>query len=204
MPHFPCARPVVAVVASLGLLAACGGGDDPRPETASLEGKRPAVAEDTTTTAIPGGDDEVPAAPTVAYAEAVMEDLDSLQAEAFLAARRSGALGPEFADLFASLYTASGAQRYLPRIQQAGLDTIADEPRPPRTEVLELRSASADCIHALTRRDLGPLLRRPYTGGDPHHVKLLRRAPDERNPTAWAIDLDTYFLDESDPGDLCA
>ena len=202
MPHFPCARPVVAVVASLGLLAACGGGDDPRPETASLEGERPTVADRTTTT-IEGGYHEVPAAPTVTYVDAVMDDLDSLQAEAFLAARRSGALGPEFATVFGSLYPPSGVERYLPRIQQAGLDTVADEPRPPRTQVLELRSASADCIHAITRRDLGPLLRRPYTGGDPHHVKLVRREPDERNPTAWSIDLDTYFLDQSDPGDLC-
>lgn len=203
MPHFPRARPVVALVAALGLLAACGGGDDARPETASVGGARATVPDETTTTAAPDPAD-VPPEPTVAYAQAVMDELDDVQAEAFITARRSGALGPEFAGVFGSLYTSSGVERYLPRIQRAGLDTVADEPRPPRTEVLELRSASSDCIHAITRRDLGPLLRGAYTGGDPHHVKLLRRAPDAQNPTAWAIDLDTYFLDKSDPGDLCA
>ena len=199
--HFPRIRRTAVLLAALLVPVACGGDDEPRVPDATVKPTAPVEEASPATTvdvrAVPDAIDE-------AYVQAVVDELDRAQQAAFATARDEGSLGPGFQTRYRAVYSAAGADRYLPRIQAAGIDVVADEPGRPTTDVRELRTATASCIHALTRRDLGPMLARPYTGGTPHHLKLVRATPSQFNPTVWVLDVDAYIADGTDPGDLCA
>lgn len=141
----------------------------------------------------------VPEVVDVAYAQRVMDALDSIDGQAARAVRVDGGLGVDFFRLTGDLHTEAAAARVIANWQErvlAGLPGVPDEPGPPVTTVEEIVEPGPDCIVLRARRD--------YTGynGVPaaqHTVGLVRTdaEPDpERNPTPYRINDDAVTLED--------
>lgn len=146
----------------------------------------------------------VPATIHIAYLDAVMAVLDRLLQDAYVVLRSEGP-GEAFMIAMLALYTPAEAGTQAD-FWRDGFDPsrIADPPGRPTTRVVEILHADGQCVHLAAERDVSPLVTFAFEPVQPYHLRLERHEPDDRNPTAWRIALDTFYrAGVTAPTNLC-
>lgn len=179
-----------ALIASLLLLAGCGGGAAATPEPL---GDVTEVVTERTAEVTDGAPDvsSVPRDPDaidVEYVQAVVDAINSVDAVAFdVLAEVRDLEHPDVVPLLASTRTPQRLHGDLQRLEELGVTTLPADLATPVTDVLEVTSTSRGCIHALAHHVAPPLHDDP-AASQPHAVVLLRSAGDAAvNPTAWVV-----------------
>lgn len=186
---------IVAAVAVVGVvaLAGCDGGGSGRSATPA-PGRTLGVAPSPALSPSPSPSpavavDQVPPVERidVAYVQAVVDAIDARVGELADRVKQTGELDEQglavlhalFADQAREVNVAEWRSYFPPR--------LADDPGPPRTKVLELRTVSPTCVSFTADRDLAPLVPGAVF---PQPFSMAIR-PAERdlpdNPTAWVI-----------------
>lgn len=133
----------------------------------------------------------VPAEIDVAYVQAVLDELNRIETEAFRDVAATGEFSERFHALMKSIHTPADADRQIGGFKEfVGVDGLADPPGLMVSEVQQLLTATPECIEAEIVHDVTPLLA-PDVELDveqPYEVKLVRSEPNDLNPTAWVID----------------
>lgn len=191
----------VAVALSAALLGACGGGSDvaaapSAPSAPPVVTASPAAVPSPSPSPTRVDATTVPDDIDVAYVQAVMDELNRRDSEAYREVAASGEVGEAFYAVLKSTHTAADADRQISGFEDfVGPEGLADPPGDITTEVRELVHADADCIQALVVHDISAILSPDVDiePEQPHTLKLLRRDPGELNPTPWAIDYLSWF-----------
>jgi hypothetical protein len=192
---------VAVVLASVAVVAGCGGdGDD--PPAASVPSGSEASADPTTSTTV--GVDEVPDEITVEYVQRVMDALDASWGDMYRLYVASGGPTAETAAWLDALYDGEQQRRMdvaLGEEAADGFDSTLQPPGDPRTHVLEILSASSRCVRVRADRDYDRVLGGPPTDDKTTDVALRFATPSDYNVTTWQItrELSGAIVEEDDP-----
>ncbi len=198
-------RVLVGVMAAT-LVAGCGVADQASPAatprlqpatSAPLPSPAPARTETIDVATVPASIDET-------YLEAVMAVLDSQYAKVFRRAQEAGELGEQFQAGMHALQTPQEAKVQIDGFRKhIGIDGLARPPRPPTANVQQILEATPTCVYFTAIRDVQPLVAEPLNVVQPYYIALARNQPNELNPTAWRIALDTFYRERDPPTNVC-
>ena len=173
------------ICAGLAVLAACSSGTRPGG-TATVPTAPPTTTP--TTTADPWA---VPATITAPYVDRVLAELNHIDGTAFRDARAHNAVTAEFVSLEQQIR--AGKQGV--QLEEAAIGKevqlqwvdIKAVPGDRRMSVESLLSAPRPCVLAAVAINLAPVTVGPPQIYPQWYVALVPRAPDEANPTHWAL-----------------
>ena len=196
-------RAVVAGLLLVTALAACSPDDEPAAPTATL-GTAPPVTPTTDPYAVPPVID-------AAYVNRVLEALDAAVGEVVRIVVREKRIPQEAADRLQALYL---DERRIQLELDSFQDDMRDNFRSYRTEpgnqdstVLDLISGTPTCIFAKIRRDYSMVGTAIADNSITQWVGLKPRDPSRDlrgfNPTPWAIVVDGFQQDLSQPKNPC-
>ncbi|HUF33604.1 MAG TPA: hypothetical protein VMN58_10405 [Acidimicrobiales bacterium] len=172
-------------MAALAAVSACGG--DAAPDSAPVTTLP--IAPTTTSTTV--GVDEIPDEITVEYVQRVMDALDESWGEMFRQYKADEGPTVDNHAWLAELYAEPAygqMEDLLGEIAGDEFDGIREEPSDPVTEVLQVVSATPECIFVSDQRDYGGIFSSGYEVS-PGYLQLVP-APTQvsiRNPTAWRV-----------------
>lgn len=144
----------------------------------------------------------VPDEITVDYLQEVMEALDMRVRDAYTDLQSTGDVDEEFVGTMRLLYTNGAAEPQIASLRSdgdIGVDGIASDPLPPRTDVREVFAVADDCVFFSAERTYEPLLAIEYDPVQPYYIALVRSDPNDTNPTAWSIGFETFYPDPAAP-----
>lgn len=196
-------RVVMAAALALAALVGCSPDREPASPTATI-GTAPPVTPTTDPYA-------VPAVVDAAYVNRVLAGLDAAMGEVVRMVVRTRGIPQEAADRLQALYLAeSRIQLALDSFQddiRNGFRTYRPEPGNKRTSVTEMISASQACIFVKVLRDFSQVGNGTGDMTSVTWVGLKPRDPTRDrwgyNPTPWAILVDGFQEDRSQPRNPC-
>jgi len=193
-------RALLVAVALTGLLAgACGGDDDDRPDAAAV------TTAPSTSTSTTVGVDEVPDEITVEYVQRVMDALDASWGDMYRLYVDSGGPTAETAAWLDALYDEPELARIdvdLGREAADGFDSTRMPPGDPTTRVVELISASPECIYFEADRQYDAVLTVASESEGTDVIVLRASTASPKNPTRWQMTVEGRSATER-PEDPC-
>ena len=208
---------LVAVVGAVAVVAAsCGGGGSSGgdgPGATVPEGSAGSGSSASTTTTAPAAIDITakPDVVTVAYADAVMDELDRLLSEAIREFVANDGPTKRFDDLLNAVYDEPSLENQRSAYGRFALDGTSEFRDPPgdvTTDAVELLKAEPACVVIEVRRTFAATLHEPQAQtGDTVYVALKPTSPDadpsRLNGTPWSIVFDGDVVDGDDPRTAC-
>lgn len=129
-----------------------------------------------------------PDAIDLAYVQRVVDAIDARLGELGQHVASVGGVDEEALLTLSTLYGGGGRAVAVSMWQEFFPPLLGDEPRAPRTEVVELRTVSRDCVSFAATRDYLPLGSRIGTFPQPFSMALRPAGRDyPHNPTAWVL-----------------
>ena len=179
----------------------CGGDDTPTPAGATVP-----KATTPTTAADPYA---VPATIDAAYLNKVFAALEHVDGDATRAVVANQDFVPDAAKRLRAIYAEEEFQnqvRLWVDLVNKGLAGFKSPPGDRRTAIVDVHTATPQCVFVAVRRDYSGVIG-SVGAGRTNYVALrpldLARDPSDLNPTPWAIAWDGYNTDGSTPGDPC-
>lgn len=184
-------------------LVACPGSDDDDPDVT--------VPRSTSSTSTTIDVTTVPDEITIAYAQAVMDELDRVLGDAIRELVAAGAPSDRFVALLRAVYdepTYSNQESLYGEDAANDFIDYDEQPDGPTTIVTRIVDASSTCVVVGAERSFERLYRDdPREDAKASYIQLLRkdatRDPGAFNPTPWAIVADYAAAGASIPEDPC-
>jgi hypothetical protein len=210
------AAPALVVLLVLSVLssAACGrgGGGADRPGVTVPDGDASSASSSSSTTTTAAIDITVkPATVTVAYADAVMDELDRVLSDAIREFVAADGPTKSFDDKLNAVYdepSLENARSAYGKFAVDGADEFKKPPGEVATTVREVLKSESGCIVLAVERDFGPVFASPRPDSRNSGYVALEPTdgdgdPEHLNRTAWSVVFDGNVLEGEEPRDTC-